>query len=643
MKTRLLLLFALYCSALTFGQISVNESFDNGIPTGWTVGGSAGFQTSTVGPCGGLNSLYVQNDGSNVMYSFLKTTSYTSNGQPITASFKHRVYNNFNQTSSGVAYLFYELNNSGSILQLATIALANVCTTLSGTISSVTAPSGTTINFYVQVNRNSGSGAIYVDDVNISQIQPTPTISNVSHVITNNSATISYSLNANSSPTTSVIKYGLTAGNLDNQVSGFAASGNTVTSNSATITGLSQGTQYFYRVEATNSGGTVLGTIGTFTTFGPPIISFVSAVQITSTSAGIQYAMNPNITVGSATSYIIYGLTSTSMTNQVAGFTYSGTNSAYDIIPINGLSPNTQYFYQIFAINSNGTSQSSIFNFTTNPPLSAIADYNFNNTRLNILGTEPFSTANTTFTVDRNSVANNALYILDSSTGTTATISSIPTGNQSRTISFWYKVSSNVANSAIFSYGSASTNQTFGMYIQGTGRPTFQAYGTDQIFGNGTFAANNWHHIVLTYDGTNVRIYMNGVLADTMPYSLNTGSSSIKFGNNSAILSVDDLKIYGEAISQENVTSLYNTNALSSQNFNQNNIQVSLYPNPVNDVLNIETALDVQTVEIYTIQGQKVLSSNQKQINVSDLAAGMYIVRIQDGDNNIATKKIIIK
>ena len=82
---------------------------------------------------------------------------------------------------------------------------------------------------------------------------------------------------------------------------------------------------------------------------------------------------------------------------------------------------------------------------------------------------------------------------------------------------------------------------------------------------------------------------------------------------------------------------------LTSQNFSQNNLEVKLYPNPVNDVLNIETALELQSVEIYNIQGQKVLSSNQKEINVSDLASGMYMVRIQDTDNNIATKKIVIK
>ncbi|MQP23481.1 T9SS type A sorting domain-containing protein, partial [Flavobacterium sp. LMO8] len=106
---------------------------------------------------------------------------------------------------------------------------------------------------------------------------------------------------------------------------------------------------------------------------------------------------------------------------------------------------------------------------------------------------------------------------------------------------------------------------------------------------------------------------------------------------------IDDLKIYNYALNATEISSLYTNNTLSTSDFSQNNLEVALYPNPVNDILNIETALELQSVEIYNIQGQKVLSSNQKQINVSDLAAGMYMVRIQDIDNNIATKKIVIK
>ena len=103
------------------------------------------------------------------------------------------------------------------------------------------------------------------------------------------------------------------------------------------------------------------------------------------------------------------------------------------------------------------------------------------------------------------------------------------------------------------------------------------------------------------------------------------------------------LKIYNYALEQADITSLYTNNTLSSSNFTQNNLEVALYPNPVRDILNIEIENDIQSIEIYNIQGQKVLSSNQKQINVSDLATGMYMVRIQDIDNNIATKKIVIK
>ena len=82
---------------------------------------------------------------------------------------------------------------------------------------------------------------------------------------------------------------------------------------------------------------------------------------------------------------------------------------------------------------------------------------------------------------------------------------------------------------------------------------------------------------------------------------------------------------------------------LTSENFNASNVDVKLYPNPVNDVLNIETVLDLKSVEIFNIQGQKVLETNQNQINVSSLSSGMYMVTIQDVENNTVTKKVIIK
>jgi hypothetical protein len=71
--------------------------------------------------------------------------------------------------------------------------------------------------------------------------------------------------------------------------------------------------------------------------------------------------------------------------------------------------------------------------------------------------------------------------------------------------------------------------------------------------------------------------------------------------------------------------------------------RIMLYPNPVVDILNIDGTSEIKSIEIYNIQGQKVMSSNQKQINVADLASGMYMLCIQDNDNGITTKKFMKK
>lgn len=62
----------------------------------------------------------------------------------------------------------------------------------------------------------------------------------------------------------------------------------------------------------------------------------------------------------------------------------------------------------------------------------------------------------------------------------------------------------------------------------------------------------------------------------------------------------------------------------------------SLYPNPVQDQLNISTKETITAVSIYNILGQEVIAFDgddvQKNINVSELSSGTYIVKIQVGD-----------
>lgn len=80
---------------------------------------------------------------------------------------------------------------------------------------------------------------------------------------------------------------------------------------------------------------------------------------------------------------------------------------------------------------------------------------------------------------------------------------------------------------------------------------------------------------------------------------------------------------------------------------NQNTIQNSLvFPNPVNDILNINCSKEISKISIYNILGQEVLVknsiSNQSQIDMSTLLSGTYMVKITT-DEEVKIVKVIKK
>ncbi|HIP49248.1 MAG TPA: T9SS type A sorting domain-containing protein [Lutibacter sp.] len=58
----------------------------------------------------------------------------------------------------------------------------------------------------------------------------------------------------------------------------------------------------------------------------------------------------------------------------------------------------------------------------------------------------------------------------------------------------------------------------------------------------------------------------------------------------------------------------------------------SMYPNPVKDVLTIETTNPVDAVSIYNMLGQEVINTTKTQIDMSALPAGSYVVKVQAGE-----------
>ncbi|MCL7753860.1 T9SS type A sorting domain-containing protein [Polaribacter sp. Z022] len=73
--------------------------------------------------------------------------------------------------------------------------------------------------------------------------------------------------------------------------------------------------------------------------------------------------------------------------------------------------------------------------------------------------------------------------------------------------------------------------------------------------------------------------------------------------------------------------------------------KISIYPNPANDFISVSTSETITGMEIYNLIGKKVVSSaNTKNntINVSNLAKGVYVLKVMSNDL-VASRKIIIE
>ena len=70
------------------------------------------------------------------------------------------------------------------------------------------------------------------------------------------------------------------------------------------------------------------------------------------------------------------------------------------------------------------------------------------------------------------------------------------------------------------------------------------------------------------------------------------------------------------------------------------------YPNPVSDIVMIESATSVNRYEIYDVKGAVVRSeavdSNSFEINVNNLPSGIYFIKIAS-EGMIQTKRFIKK
>ena len=138
----------------------------------------------------------------------------------------------------------------------------------------------------------------------------------------------------------------------------------------------------------------------------------------------------------------------------------------------------------------------------------------------------------------------------------------MPAGNNPVTFGGWINTSATAACD-IMSYGSSTTYRSLGLtsgalYLlyYGTG------YGTASSF---YIPGGNWHHVVVTYDGSNARTYTDGVLSGygtrtttAMATVLASGTLGCLVGGTLPFTGkAKDMRIYNRVLTQAEVLTWY--------------------------------------------------------------------------------------
>jgi len=68
---------------------------------------------------------------------------------------------------------------------------------------------------------------------------------------------------------------------------------------------------------------------------------------------------------------------------------------------------------------------------------------------------------------------------------------------------------------------------------------------------------------------------------------------------------------------------------------------MTIYPNPTKSTLNIKTATAITNISVYSLLGNQVIKTNSKNIDVSGLSNGVYLIKILDVNGNQHVKRFI--
>lgn len=169
---------------------------------------------------------------------------------------------------------------------------------------------------------------------------------------------------------------------------------------------------------------------------------------------------------------------------------------------------------------------------------------------------------------------------------------------------------------------------------------------------NGGLTYDTWQHITAIKEGSFIKIYINGVLNAT-------GNSGVATPNYSGIPGrfgtsywasfspphyngfngkMDEFRIYNRALTQSEITTLYELNLLETESFTSNELRFA--PNPAKDRIIFNHI--IKSLEVYDITGKLVHTGlNQTELEIADWMNGIYIIKAITNEEIPVTAKFV--
>ena len=192
-------------------------------------------------------------------------------------------------------------------------------------------------------------------------------------------------------------------------------------------------------------------------------------------------------------------------------------------------------------------------------------------------------------------------------------------------LAYGYAVTADFKSHVEAVYGS-DLSEFFNDWLFNQGYPTYNVVAQNWGTGQAKITVNQTQsHTSVSFFEMPLEVRLNGPTGQVLDVVVNNTVNGEEF-----IVAVPFVVSSVEFDPNSHIISRNNNIVLGNEKFNFDDV-VSLYPNPSNDVLNIQlpSNMNIKNITFYNNIGQIVKTSTQKTTTISDLNSGIYFVTVE--------------